>query len=374
MNNEIKLPFEVTPTKLLNPSIKTNIDEKSFYNKENNGDESFNFNNMSNNIVNFNNNYNEEKTQDELLSSASSSSNNNSFINSISSNSSNNSKNINNLNKKSIIDDETRKIIVDFINKRRDKINKIKQRQEQQHSSSSSSSNNKRSKNDSIKNHSHSSKKINENNNYKIKKHKDTFYIGREEEDEKPKNNETVIDKFVDFMGIELDEIVGFRGDITMKVLIDNKITIKDLILQCKLSITNLKPIILTFEDLIDLKFRLSDLVINRKLFNVNQFTMFFNMNYESLRNIPHFSFNIVTLINCNFYATELLTLGFSFHKMIKNGEISKEQLEALNLSLPDLMTLGFNKKHLKKLNISEREALSDFQWKPKDYKDLLSS
>ena len=213
-------------------------------------------------------------------------------------------------------------------------------------------------------------------------RHRNTFYI--EKNDKKREYGSKVkeynkkekigfIDTCIDYVRMESESNIKH---ITKQVLINNNITIRDIIIHCGVSITDMKSagIINTYDDLIELKFNLKDLVRNRKLFDVNKLVLLFGVDYKTMRKYTNTIFDINDLKACKFYAADLQTLQFTFNKIINRKRITKEELRDLNYSLKDLISLGLTKKHLEILNISQRYALhiNGLNWLKEDYMRLV--
>jgi hypothetical protein len=160
---------------------------------------------------------------------------------------------------------------------------------------------------------------------------------------------------------------------INIDVLVENKITIRTLLRKCHVSPTDLKPcgILNNLDDLWKLQFVPKDLVREREIFNVNTAYAAFSVGYESLLKHGH-EFTGSLLLDCRFLVGELQVLGFSFDRTIQKGYINKEELALLQYGLKDLRELGFSCQHLRKLAISERDAIEKFKWKRSHYQQFL--
>lgn len=180
-----------------------------------------------------------------------------------------------------------------------------------------------------------------------------------------------MIDRLTDALGMPSKAKVKF---ITKEVLMRNDVTIQILIEECKVGITDLKVggIVESFQDLIDLKFRMLDCVSNRTLFNVSHLYTLFHVGYKQLRRHPNVQFCTLDLLQCQFCASELQTLQFSFDRLIEKGAINAIQLHCLNFSLSDLISLNFRPEHLHTLKISRNDAIDRFGWDAKEYRQFV--
>jgi hypothetical protein len=202
--------------------------------------------------------------------------------------------------------------------------------------------------------------------------HKNSFYIP--EATNKPTSSTTFFDRISDSLGLKT---VSNVQKINMDVLKSNGVTLEVLIDECEVSITNLKQanILSTFQDLLELGFTPMDLTRNRLLFNCGTLKTLFNADHNTLikYGVP---IDVEHLIRGKILSSELQTLGFSFDNMINEKGIGRDQLKTLNFPLRDLMNLGFEKRHLKKLHITKEFALKSwpdgFGWNKETF-DLLS-
>lgn len=204
--------------------------------------------------------------------------------------------------------------------------------------------------------------------------HKASFYI--EPSVKKGGGNDAsvdlgMIDRLTDALGMPSKAKVKF---ITKEVLMRNDVTIQILIEECKVGITDLKVggIVESFQDLIDLKFRMLDCVSDRTLFNVSHLYTLFHVGYKQLRRHPKVQFCTLDLLQCQFCASELQTLQFSFDRLIEKGTINAIQLHCLNFSLSDLISLNFRPEHLHSLKISRNDAIDRFGWDAKEYRQFV--
>jgi hypothetical protein len=234
--------------------------------------------------------------------------------------------------------------------------------------------------------------------------HKNTFYLGIEEEKERGKESAGVVSssssssssstkkegesyQWTNFifdrktlMGA-LNNFVNLGMDdeirrINKSYLINHGVTVENLICDCKVDLRELWKchIITDLDDLLDLGFKLSDMTIDRKIFNATTAVTFFDVTYDRLRDYNDFDLGIFNIINSHFYAAELYTLGYHIDHMIVNNYIRKKDLLELDFELSDLVLLGFNTNHIKKLGISQREAINIFEWNEDDYDNLMET
>lgn len=203
------------------------------------------------------------------------------------------------------------------------------------------------------------------------KHHTDSFYISKQATTTAVTNgNEKkmdFLDKVTDYLGIETKRSIRH---IDRELLIENEITMKDLIGKCDLSITDLKNagIVTSVKHLRQLDFKMSDVVINRERFQAQQLADLFGLNYNLLRKMKGVEFGTIDLLTCKFSPNELQALSFSFDRLIREGDISAKQIKALKFSLADLISLQFVKEHLEILGITKEDALQEFKWDHKEY------
>ncbi len=154
---------------------------------------------------------------------------------------------------------------------------------------------------------------------------------------------------------------------INKSFLLKHGLNLTILLSECEVEITNLKKagILSTFDDLLDLDFQMTDLVVNKELFNVGHIVQLFGMNASSL----HLS--VEDLLDCRFLPAELLTLDFSLADMIESNGIRWGHLKALGYDLESLKLLGFKKAHLKKLKITYPIAVNELRWNPKEVNEM---
>jgi hypothetical protein len=201
--------------------------------------------------------------------------------------------------------------------------------------------------------------------------HKASFYMEPSVKQRGDARNLGVIDRLTDSLGIPSKAKVKF---ITKEVLMRNDVTVQMLIEECKVGITDLKVggIVERFQDLIDLKFRMLDVVSNRTLFNVSHLYTLFHVGYKELRRHPNVQFCTLDLLQCQFCASELQTLQFSFDRLVEKGALNAIQLHCLNFSLSDLITLNLQPQHLHTLGISKHDAIDRFGWDIKEYRRFV--
>ena len=180
-----------------------------------------------------------------------------------------------------------------------------------------------------------------------------------------------LLEKASDYLGIASNRLVKH---IDRDLLIQNGVTIEDLVHKCDIGITDLMSagIVTSVEDLMALGFKMSDVVVNRTRFQAQQLADLFQLNYEKLRRLKGVKFSALDLLVCKFYPFELAALGFSFDEIIKSGGLNAKQLKALNFSLADLVSLQFSPEHLELLDISRHQALHEFKWDRKQYAEFV--
>lgn len=204
--------------------------------------------------------------------------------------------------------------------------------------------------------------------------HKPSFYnevnSGRNDKQGTSKDLD-MIDRLTDSMGIPSKAKIKY---ITKEVLMRNHVTIQILINECKVGISDLKAggIVDSFQDLIDLKFRMLDVVIDRTLFNVSHLYTLFHVSHKDLCRHRKVQFSTLDLLQCQFYASELQTLQFTLDTLIENGGINATQLQSLEFSLADLISLNFRPEHLHTLHITKKQALDWFKWDTKEYRQFI--
>ena len=137
---------------------------------------------------------------------------------------------------------------------------------------------------------------------------------------------------------------------------------------ECEVEITNLRKagIAATYDDLCDIGFQLTDLVVNRSLFNVGHIVQLYGMDAVSL------NLSVDDLMICKFLPAELLTLQFSLPGLIEAGGIRGRHLQILGYSLSNLIQLGLTKKHLKLLGITMPIAINTLRWNPMEVNQMV--
>lgn len=150
--------------------------------------------------------------------------------------------------------------------------------------------------------------------------------------------------------------------------LIKHGLTLYILLTECQVEITNLKKagIVATFDDLLEIDFQITDLVVNRELFNVGHIVQLYGMDATTLK------LGIEDLIECQFKPAELLTLQFSLPDMIENDGMRGRHLQTLGYDLQSLILLGLNKKHLRKLGVTLPIAVSRLGWSFKEVNEMV--
>lgn len=203
--------------------------------------------------------------------------------------------------------------------------------------------------------------------------HQTTFYMSSNNSEKRQEESHTPLD-FIDKMNSYLHiESKGLVKHIDLQLLVDNDITIEDLVGECEIGIADLMAagIVKDVNDLRALGFRMSDIVINRELFRAQHLADLFQLTYRKLHKMKGIEFGTFHLLKCDFYPNELLTLAFSFDHLIRDNCLSAEQLLGLNFSLSDLIALDFTKENLQMLGIGRRQALDVFKWQRKEFADF---
>lgn len=205
--------------------------------------------------------------------------------------------------------------------------------------------------------------------------HKSSFYVP-EKENKKNKEERVreggldMIDKVNDYFRIESK---GLVKHIDLPLLLKYDITLDDLIRRCGIAITDLMDtrIIQCVEDLCALKFKMTDLVIDPRLFRVQHLPDLFQLTYVKLRKMKSIRFGALDMIECGFFPNELAQLGFSFDHLINDRGINAKQLKCLNFSLADLISLNLTVENLEKLGITPRIAIEIFGWDRQEYAEF---
>ena len=179
-----------------------------------------------------------------------------------------------------------------------------------------------------------------------------------------------LVDRMNDMLGIQAKRSVRH---IDRELLIENGITLEDLIKECGIGITDLKAagIVTKVDSLIALNFKTTDLVHNRDLFRVQHLGDLFELTYTKLRKMKSIRFGAYDLLTCRFYPNELQQMGFSFDHLVQDRGINMQQLLSLNFSLQDLVELGLTPENLETLGIDRRIALDEFKWDRRTYAEL---
>lgn len=203
--------------------------------------------------------------------------------------------------------------------------------------------------------------------------HKNAFYIPEQKSSVSSGTTTSFFDRISDSLGLKTTSNVA---KIDLDTLVNNEMTLEILIEDCEIPISNLRQanIVTTFQDLLALGFTPMDLTRNRQLFNVGALKTLFDADYKTMRKyqVP---IDVEHIMKGKFVASELQTIGFTFEDMIEEKGIGRSQLHALNFSLSDLMNLGIEKKHLRKLRITKEQAISPrpdgFGWDEETYASM---
>ncbi len=200
-------------------------------------------------------------------------------------------------------------------------------------------------------------------------------YILRRDEIEEEKKEEVLSvekngldlwDKMSDYLRIESKRMVRH---ISLKLLVENDISLEDLIVECGVAFTDLLAagILQSVEDLCALQFKTTDLVINERLFRVQHLPDFFKLYYPEMRKMKSICFGANDIIDCNFTPDELDQLRFSFDHLIKDKGINAKQLRFISVdmhySLADFIRLGLLAENLVAMGITPRIACEAFGW-----------
>lgn len=183
-----------------------------------------------------------------------------------------------------------------------------------------------------------------------------------------------ILDLLGDSLGVKTENNIR---EITKEVLKENDMTIEIIITECQVSITNLYAanILTSFNDLLYLDFKLTDLTLNRELFRCETLKSLFKVNCKKMRK-RGITFDLESLMIRPFYTSELEMLGFSIDSLIQSGGIARNQLRSLNYSLEGLISIGFKKEHIEKLKISKKSATrpqpNGFGWSESEYTALM--
>lgn len=204
--------------------------------------------------------------------------------------------------------------------------------------------------------------------------HKETFYMAPVEQ-RAPSDGPLELDRKLK-QAFNIVVVSSNIKYITKDFLVRHGFTLEVLIRRCKVSIEELRlaRILDSFDDLLDMKFKARDLVLDRQLFNTDKLAALYNTYYEDLRACKRFSLTAFDLAECQFYPNELMAIEFSFDPMISKGYISKSQLAKLKFKLADVRMLGFTADHANLLGINERDARKLFKWDPAEFSDFCPS
>lgn len=206
----------------------------------------------------------------------------------------------------------------------------------------------------------------------KKQSHQSSFYVPNNNQEKEQKGEEKgggldILDKMSDYFHIESNRLLKY---IDLDLLVENAITLDDLLRRCDVAITDLVAtgIVQGVDDLCALKFKMTDLVINEQLFRVQHLPDLFQLTYPQLRKMKNIRFSALDIIECQFYPNELAQLGFSFDHLINDKGLNVKQLECLNFSLADLISLNLTVENLQTLGITSRIALDVLNWDPQEY------
>lgn len=210
----------------------------------------------------------------------------------------------------------------------------------------------------------------------KPQQHKSSFYVPEKEKKKEERVREggggglDMIDKMNDYFRIESK---GLVRHIDLPLILKYDITLDDLIRRCGIAITDLMDtrIIQGVEDLCALKFKMTDLVIDPRLFRVQHLPDLFQLTYVKLRKMKSIRFGALDMIECGFFPNELAQLGFSFDHLVNDRGINAKQLKCLNFSLADLISLNLTTENLEKLGITPRIAIEIFGWDRQEYAEF---
>lgn len=168
---------------------------------------------------------------------------------------------------------------------------------------------------------------------------------------------------------------------ITLEMLVLNKVSVRALIEECRVPITELVQagVLRTFQDLRELHFRVPDLLRKRELFQAGTLVQLFHTRFVDMR-AAGCQFGLAELKPTldrkgrerKFYPGELETLGVSLDPMIREDQVSAAQLIDLNCELDELLAIGFERAHLELLGITRKQALdpwpAGFGWRKSEY------
>lgn len=206
--------------------------------------------------------------------------------------------------------------------------------------------------------------------------HQSSFYVPNnqekvQKEEEKGGGGFDILDKMSDYFHIESNRLLKY---IDLDLLVENDITLDDLIRRCDVAITDLLAtgIVQGVDDLCALKFKMTDLVINEQLFRVQHLPDLFQLTYMQLRKMKNIRFSALDIIECHFYPNELAQLGVCFDHLINDKGLNFKQLKCLNFSLADLISLNLTSENLQTLGITKSTALGVLGWDPQEYANFV--
>jgi hypothetical protein len=186
--------------------------------------------------------------------------------------------------------------------------------------------------------------------------------------------------QIANFFGITTKDMVA---GMKKTDLMEYGITIRCLIEDCGIPIANLHKsgLLRTFDDLVDLEFELSDLTIDRTLFNVNHLVQLFYCNYDTLVEYSNMKdttldFSIHELIKTDLHCWELQALSFSFDDYIEQKFMSKRHFGkdyGLSYTLAEMSSvLGLTNQGLERLKVTQKDA-KEYGWVYKEYKAVCN-
>lgn len=151
---------------------------------------------------------------------------------------------------------------------------------------------------------------------------------------------------------------------ITKSWLIENGYTVRELMLECDVKISELfaAGIICTYGDLLQLKFTMNDLKLNcarNLLFLCSDLKQLFGVTAQVLASAGK---GINIFEEPHFYAQELVVLDYSLGETVEAKAINRDLLRSLNYAPSDLYELKLRKTHLKQLKISKERALTPYE------------
>lgn len=143
-------------------------------------------------------------------------------------------------------------------------------------------------------------------------------------------------------------------------LLIKYGLTLRVLIEKIRASISDFVAprILCNFEDLRALGFVPQDLVRDRTRFNCQQLRQLFHADFATIR-AAGIDFSLHHLLQYDFTSSELITLKFSFHTLVRERGINWKQLRDLNFPLDELVQMDLRQEDLERLNVDEGLALA---------------